>query len=143
LASASVEAATPAAKRKRITLMLNEGEPARVNGDALRLGQMMDNLISNAIKFTPPGGSVTVTTGSANGNSTLDVRGTGAGISARDQQQVFERFFRSHAAHEETIPGTGLGLTITKAIVDAHSGTIDMQSMLGRGTTIKITLPRG
>jgi two-component system, OmpR family, phosphate regulon sensor histidine kinase PhoR len=102
---------------------------------------VMDNLISNAIKFTPTGGSVTVRTTTNHTHATLEVSDSGAGISAADQAQLFDPFFRSRAAAAEAIQGTGLGLTITKAIVEAHRGTISVESALGKGTTFVVRLP--
>jgi PAS domain S-box-containing protein len=129
-----------------------------VAGDAVRLGQACDNLVSNAVKFTPPGGRVTlslragwrrpdgtVTDSEAPGAEPvvrLAVSDTGIGIPAGEQGELFTRFFRASTARRKAVPGVGLGLTITKAITTAHSGTLDVVSSEGRGTTFTLTLPR-
>ncbi|RBY75579.1 PAS domain-containing sensor histidine kinase [Blastococcus sp. TF02-09] len=129
-----------------------------VAGDPVRLGQACDNLVSNAVKFTPSGGSVTlaVTTGwqSPDGAVTPDerpgavpvaqlaVRDTGIGIPNDEQGKLFTRFFRASTAQRNAVPGVGLGLSITKAITTAHGGTLDLVSVEGEGTTFTLTLPR-
>ncbi len=129
-----------------------------VAGDPVRLGQACDNLVSNAVKFTPRGGDVTltVTAGwrSADGAVTaaerpgatpiaqLSVRDTGIGIPDDEQGKLFTRFFRASTAQRNAVPGVGLGLSITKAITTAHGGTLDLVSVEGEGTTFTLTLPR-
>ena len=110
-------------------------------GDRGRLGQVLDNLVSNALKFTNEGGSVDVNVTSSNGEAILEVRDTGIGIRKGEQAQLFDRFFRSSEATERAIPGTGLGLTIVKAIVERHEGTIEVESAAGKGTTMRVRLP--
>jgi signal transduction histidine kinase len=141
LAAECVTAARPAANAKQIELTLSDGSPGRLEGDRIRLAQVMDNLISNAIKFTPSGGRIAVSTASRNANAIFEVRDSGAGISAADQAQLFNPFFRSRSAAAKAIQGTGLGLTITKAIVEAHRGSINVESALGAGTTFVVELP--
>jgi signal transduction histidine kinase len=104
---------------------------------------MLDNLISNAIKFTPSGGRVTVRAGRRGSNAVFEVVDTGDGISEPDRDRLFEPFFRSREANARAVPGTGLGLTIAKAIVDAHDGTIEVESVPGGGATFRIRLPVG
>jgi signal transduction histidine kinase len=142
LASECVDAAKPAADAGGIELTLNDGSTQPMSGDPTRLAQMLDNLVSNAIKFTPSGGSVTITTATRDGDTFLEVVDSGVGISPVDQTQLFDRFFRTPDAAARATPGTGLGLTITKAIVDAHGGTIGVTSTVGRGTTFTVRLPR-
>jgi signal transduction histidine kinase len=103
---------------------------------------MMDNLVSNAIKFTPEGGSVCVRTALDHGLALFEVADTGPGISAADQEKLFDRFFRSPAAIEQAIRGTGLGLAITKAIADAHQGVITVESAVGEHSTFRVQLPQ-
>jgi signal transduction histidine kinase len=141
LAAECVEAAQPAADGNRIRLSLNRGLSEPLSGDPIRLAQMMDNLVSNAIKFTPVDGHVTVTTTVRNGQAVLEVADSGIGVATADQAQLFDRFFRTRAAVARATPGTGLGLTITKAIVDAHGGSIDVTSAVGVGTTFRVRLP--
>ena len=137
-----VEAAQPAADAKRIRLTLRDGAPGRIEGDPIRLAQMLDNLVSNAIKFTPVGGDVLVKAAGRDGHALFAVTDSGIGVSAVDQTQLFEPFFRTRAAADQAVLGTGLGLTITKAIVDAHGGSIRVESEVGTGTTFEVQLPR-
>ena len=141
LVTECVEAAKPAADAKLIELTVEHGAPPRLKGDPMRLAQLMDNLVSNAIKFTPQGGRVSVKTGAHDGSTLLEVTDSGSGISDADQLQLFNPFFRTQSATAHAIPGTGLGLTITKAIVDAHQGSIEVRSVVGRGTTFNVLLP--
>jgi signal transduction histidine kinase len=141
LAEECVEAARPAADAKEIELTLSRGEIGQIQGDPDRLAQMMDNLVSNAIKFTPDGGSVAVRTAFENGEALFEVTDTGFGISSVDQAHLFDRFFRARPAVDKAIRGTGLGLTITKAIVDAHKGSITVKSTPGKGSTFLARLP--
>jgi signal transduction histidine kinase len=142
LAADCVEAAQPFADAKEIALNLNREADQEIEGDPVRLAQMMDNLVSNAIKFTPAGGSVAVRTSSENGQAVFEVKDNGPGISAADQTRLFERFFRARPAIEKAVRGTGLGLTITKAIVDAHNGSITVESTPGTATIFLVRLPR-
>ncbi|MGY1823917.1 sensor histidine kinase [Geodermatophilus sp. SYSU D00079] len=128
-----------------------------VRGDAVRLGQACDNLVSNAVKFTPRGGRVTLALRpawrtpegtvapreepEATPVAQLAVSDTGIGIPAGEQTQLFARFFRASTARRHAVPGVGLGLTITKAITTAHGGTLEVSSTEGRGTTFTLTLP--
>ena len=141
IAAESVETARPLAEDKDITLTLATGRLQPFAGDRTRLAQLLDNLISNAIKFTPEGGRVDVRTSSARGNAILEVRDTGMGIPAEEQEYVFERFFRTSRATEEAIQGTGLGLAISKAIVHAHGGRITLASSDGEGATFRVSIP--
>ncbi len=112
-----------------------------VRGDAVRLGQACDNLISNAIKFTPRGGTVTVTLGTSTANAIITVQDTGMGIPTAELDQLYARFFRASTATRNAVPGVGLGLTITKAIVTAHDGELDVESEVGTGTAFSLSLP--
>jgi signal transduction histidine kinase len=142
LATECVESARPSANAKQIQLNLTRGAPERIQGDPFRLGQMMDNLVSNAIKFTHAGGSVRVRTAFEHGLVLFEVADTGPGISSLDQAQLFDRFFRSPAAIEQAIRGTGLGLAITKTIVEAHQGSITVESAVGKHSTFRVQLPQ-
>jgi PAS domain S-box-containing protein len=129
-----------------------------VPGDAVRLGQACDNLVSNAVKFTPSGGRVTLALRPAwqtpDGGiidvgrpgavpvARLSVSDTGIGIASGEQGKLFQRFFRASTAQRNAVPGVGLGLAITKAITTAHGGTLDLVSAEGEGTTFTLTLPR-
>jgi PAS domain S-box-containing protein len=136
-----VEAAKPAAETAGVRLGFSAETVHTVPGDRGRLAQLVDNLVSNAIKFTPAGGTVAVRVGPGAAGAVIEVSDTGMGIAPGEQEQLFERFFRTRSATDRAIPGTGLGLSISKAIVDAHGGTIDVESAAGRGTTFRIELP--
>ena len=112
-----------------------------VRGDSVLLGQACDNLISNAVKFTPRGGRVTVSLESRNACAVVTVRDTGIGIPESELDQLYARFFRASTATRNAVPGVGLGLTITKAIVTAHEGKLDVESEEGVGTAFIMTLP--
>ncbi|HEX5245644.1 MAG TPA: ATP-binding protein [Gaiellaceae bacterium] len=143
LAAHAVESARPAADARGIIVRLEQGDPAAMlAGDPTRLAQMLDNLISNAIKFTPEGGRVTVRADRRGSDAVFEVSDTGGGIADGDRDRLFDPFFRSREVNARAVPGTGLGLTITKAIVDAHHGTIEIDSTHG-GTTFRVWLPVG
>ncbi|MEK6275351.1 MAG: ATP-binding protein [Actinomycetota bacterium] len=143
LAAECVEAATPAAAEKSISLVLDAAPVPAFVGDRGRLAQVLDNLISNALKFTPEGGSVEVSTKVTGDRIWIEVADTGMGIPVADHPRLFERFFRSSTADERAISGTGLGLAIVKAIVEAHNGEITIDSKEGQGTTFRVALPLG
>ena len=136
-----VEASSPVADSKGIDLRLQTRRLPKLAGDPVRLAQVLDNLVSNALKFTPSGGSVEVRLRAEEGLAVLEVEDTGLGIPEEEQERLFERFFRSSNAMESAIPGTGLGLTITKAIVERHEGTIEVESAANEGTTVRVRLP--
>nr|WP_255257224.1 ATP-binding protein [Arthrobacter sp.]AXV46316.1 signal transduction histidine kinase [Arthrobacter sp.] len=109
--------------------------------DPLRIGQVLDNLLSNAIKFSPGGGHITIAAQHTTGHVTVEVSDTGIGMTPEELQVAFTKFFRSGSVIKAAIPGAGLGLAITKNIVEAHHGTIALASEPGRGTTVTIILP--
>ena len=117
-----------------------EAVPA-VLGDHERLVQLVGNLLSNAMKFTPAGGTITVRTFVDGDVVVLEVADTGIGIPAGEQDRLFQRFFRASTASAQAIPGTGLGLVISRAIVEAHGGTIGVASEPGAGTCFRVELP--
>ena len=141
VASESVETARPQAEAKGITLTLATGPVPLIAGDRARIAQLLDNLVSNAVKFTPEGGRVDVRVRAVKDQAVLEVRDSGMGIPAGEQEFLFQRFFRTSAATEQAIQGTGLGLAISKAIVEAHSGRITVASEEGAGTTFHVALP--
>lgn len=139
---ASVESAIPVAAAAGVRVSVDVlDETALVIGDALRLGQACDNLLSNAIKFTGRDGSIAILVAIANGNVEITVTDTGMGIPAAELDQLAARFFRASTATRAAVPGVGLGLTITKAIVVAHGGELDVTSMVDVGTSFVIRLP--
>jgi PAS domain S-box-containing protein len=141
LVSDCVEGAKPRAQEKDVDLILAAEPHVRLSGDDQRLAQLLDNLISNALKYTPEGGRVEATLQRENGNVRIDVKDSGIGIPAEEQQFLFDRFFRASTAKEAAVPGVGLGLTIVKAITEAHGGRIEVESQEGRGTTFRVELP--
>ena len=142
LAGEAIEAARPAAEAKNLIVTLEHDQPAVVSVDANRIGQALDNLISNAIKFTPEGGKVHLLIENRGTAYTLHVTDTGYGIPASEQERLFERFFRSTTASANHVPGTGLGLTIAQAIIESHGGSIGFDSTEGKGTTFSVSLPK-
>lgn len=137
----SVEAAKPIADEKGIELRASLDSTPKMVGDRGRLAQVLDNLVSNALKFTTEGGRVDVRVSAQNGDALIEVVDTGIGIAPQEQALLFDRFFRSSEAAERAIPGTGLGLTIVKAIVERHDGSIEVESSKGTGTMMRIRLP--
>jgi two-component system phosphate regulon sensor histidine kinase PhoR len=117
------------------------GAEIDINGDSERLAQVFDNLFSNAIKYTPAGGHVEGSVGRDGTVAVIRVRDTGRGIAEAEQSKIFNKFFRSSTVLTDAIPGVGLGLAITKTIVDAHGGSISVSSELGKGTTFEVRLP--
>ncbi|HXV57211.1 MAG TPA: ATP-binding protein, partial [Gaiellaceae bacterium] len=132
----------PAAEAKGVDLRLEAPSvPATIRADGQRLDQLLDNLVSNAVKFTPDGGTVAVGLDRDGDDLVLTVSDTGIGIPAGEQRHLFERFFRASSAQKRAIDGTGLGLTIALAIAEAHGGSIRFASVEGEGTTFRIALP--
>ncbi|MFC7492596.1 MULTISPECIES: sensor histidine kinase [unclassified Nocardioides] len=136
-----VDAARPHADRAGVVLQMDAPGSLAYAGDAQRLGQVVDNLVSNAIKYTAAGGSATVHLEGSDGSAVLRVRDTGVGICPEDREQLFNRFFRTREATLGAIPGVGLGLSIAKAIVESHGGVIEVESEVGRGSEFRVVLP--
>ncbi len=137
----SVEESGPRAAAGGVELTCEASAASPVQADKGRMFQLVDNLVSNAIKFTPEGGDVRVSVTPVNGVVRLEVADTGVGIAPEEQDRLFERFFRASTASEHQIPGTGLGLYITRAIVEAHGGSIAVRSDPGEGSSFCIELP--
>jgi two-component system sensor histidine kinase BaeS len=114
-------------------------DPTPVDGDPTRLHQVATNILSNAIKFTPPGGTVTVAVAPVDGLAKLDVIDTGVGILPVDQPHVFERFWRGGNASD--VAGSGIGLSVVVELVRAHRGSVSVDSEPGRGTHVTVTIP--
>ncbi|NJO83597.1 MAG: GAF domain-containing protein [Blastochloris sp.] len=112
-----------------------------LHGDFQRLKQIFNNLISNAIKYTPPEGRIQIAAEATNDSIRIAVIDNGIGISPEDQARIFERFYRVRHAETETIEGTGLGLALVKKLVEAHGGQLGLESALGEGSTFTVTLP--
>jgi signal transduction histidine kinase len=119
----------------------NGGAALAINGDSERLAQVFDNLFSNAIKYTPAGGRVEGSVGRDGDVAVVRVRDTGRGIPEAEQDKIFNKFFRGSTVLTDAIPGVGLGLAITKTIVDAHGGSITVISQPDQGATFEVRLP--
>jgi heavy metal sensor kinase len=132
----------PLAQEKELTLRRELESGVLVNGDEVRLKQIVVNLLDNAIKYTPSGGRVTIRVRGENGHAQLEVADTGIGIDAESQRHVFERFYRAKEVRSGQIEGTGLGLAIVHSIVDAHQGSISLTSTKDRGSSFTVQLLR-
>ena len=141
LVEASLGSAHAHAEASQVTLSMEVPAPLWAHVDPLRISQALDNLISNAIKYSPDGGSVRVSASTEGDRVLLHVEDDGLGMTATDAEQVFTRFFRSPAVRDGSIPGAGLGLSTTKAIVERHGGSISCNTHLGSGSTFTLELP--
>ncbi|WP_244928254.1 PAS domain-containing sensor histidine kinase [Nocardioides sp. W7] len=137
----AVEAARPTAEKAevRVDAVVPDRLPARV--DEQRIRQVLDNLVSNAVKYSVVGGRATVSLRQRPDTVEIEVSDTGIGIPADEIEQVFSRFFRGGHALSQHISGTGLGLNIVSSIVAAHDGTVSLESEVGVGSTFRVTLP--
>ena len=137
-----VELSGVAADNKGLRVVVEAmDEPLYATGDASELDKVCANLVSNAVKYTPEGGKVTISLNRVDGEILLTCADEGLGISEEDQRQLFTEFFRSTNAEAVAQPGTGLGLAIASRIVERHHGRIELQSALGQGSTFRIFLP--
>jgi signal transduction histidine kinase len=136
LATDAVELTAPLAEHAGVRLALElAADSATVDGDPFRLAQLLDNLLANAVKFTPAGGAVTVRVD----GTALEVSDTGPGIPAEERERLFEAFARGGGSDA---PGTGLGLTIVRAIADAHGASVEVDTEPGRGTRFRVGFTR-
>jgi len=141
LVETSIGSAQAQAEHANIRLTTDVPSPLWAYADPLRIGQALDNLVSNAIKYSPDGGNVSISARSTNEWVQLSVSDNGMGISSEDTTRVFKRFFRTESAKGAAIAGAGLGLSITKMIVERHGGHISCASGQGQGSTFTLTLP--
>lgn len=141
LVETSIGSAQAQAERSAVALVADVPSPLWAYADPLRIGQALDNLVSNAIKYSPDGGTVRISAPATEAWVQLDVTDTGMGMSPEDTARVFRRFFRAEAAREAAIPGAGLGLSITKTIIERHGGQIFCESHRGKGSTFTMILP--
>jgi signal transduction histidine kinase len=140
VARQAAEEARGRADAKDLELVVDANGPVPVDADRGRVFQLLDNLISNAVKFTPDGGTIEIRV-RANDDACLEVCDTGIGFTAAEAVRVFERFYRTDRAVERQVPGTGLGLFIAAAIADAHGGRISAHPREGGGAVFKVELP--
>jgi len=115
--------------------------PVEVQADPEAIAELIDNLVSNAVKYTTPGGRVAVVLERRPGLAEIRVSDTGIGIPAEERDRIFEEFYRAPNAQDSGKDGTGLGLSIVKAIVEAHGGAIGIDGREGEGTAVSVTLP--
>jgi signal transduction histidine kinase len=131
------------AKRRGVTLtVVLPDRPIRIRHDPPRVGQVVANLVGNAIKFTPRGGTVRVEVASTDDGARIDVTDTGVGIEPTELPHIFERFYRGSRSNEARGSGSGLGLAIVRSIVDMHGGTVEVASGAGAGSRFTVRLPR-
>jgi signal transduction histidine kinase len=139
----AVEQTSAAATRRGVGVTLHlPPTPIRIRHDPQRIGQVVANLVNNAIKFTQPGGSVAVDVAATAGGATIEVTDTGVGIDPDELPHIFERFYRGSRANEVRSSGSGLGLAIVHSIVDMHGGTVEVESRIGAGSRFTVALPR-
>ena len=132
----------PVAEDKNIRLLLESADaPVAVRGDARRLQRVLTNLVDNAIKYTPAGGTVTMTVAQAPGVVQVAVSDTGCGIAPDDLPRIFDRYYR--ADHSRSTPGSGLGLSLARAFARAHGGDITVASTPGKGSVFTLVMPAG
>jgi signal transduction histidine kinase len=135
-----VDAHRGEAARAGVALELDDAEAA-LSGDRRCLAQLVDNLLSNALKFTPAGGRVTVRVGARAGRARIEVADTGVGISPAEQGHLFDRFSRGAGAERAHLPGAGLGLAIVRIVAEGHDGAVRVDSREGHGATFQVDLP--
>jgi signal transduction histidine kinase len=142
LLTEAAENAGPAAAAKNIALEIEAGvEPQSAVADRPQLLRVVDNLVTNAVKFTPDGGTVRLSAWGEGDAAILAVADSGAGIPSADLPDLFNRFFRGRNAVEDAVPGSGLGLAISQVIAEAHGSTIEVESTPGTGSTFRLALP--
>jgi two-component system sensor histidine kinase GlrK len=125
-------------KGQRLTLEL---EKLNAEADAEKLVSIVDNLVGNAVKFTPPGGAITVGMRAEGGNARIDVIDSGPGVPAEEREAIFNSFFRGRAKASGRVEGTGLGLAIAREYAEAHGGRIEVVAR-SSGAHFRVTLPR-
>lgn len=123
-----------------LEVRLDDG-PLLVLGDPTEIDQLVANLVSNAVKYTPSGGTVTLSVRRRDHEVEIGVADDGLGIAEEDQARIFRAFYRTENPQALSEPGTGLGLAIVATVVERHGGRLELDSRLGEGTTFTITLP--
>ena len=138
----TVHLLTPSAEKRRQNLRLLTDTPAGLVGDRAKLGQVIYNLVDNALKYSPDGGSVQISLTVRSDRVLCQVRDEGVGISQEDQAHIFDRFYRVDKARSRETGGTGLGLSIVRQLILLHHGDIQVQSEIGKGSVFTVSLPR-
>jgi len=141
VAADALDEAHARAERKGVSLFLSSEGPVRIEADRRRLLQLLDNLIGNAVKFTPEGGRVEVRVERTLAGAAIEVLDSGVGVPAGDEERIFERFYRSPSAISDQVPGTGLGLFIARAIAERHGGSLVARRREGGGSIFRLELP--
>ncbi len=136
---ATAVAAYPVPEGRAAPILKSAGQPCWVRADASKLRQCLNNILSNAYKYSPAGGAIEVELTFGQGDCGVSVRDRGIGMSSEQLDRVFERFYRADSAG--TIPGTGLGMSIVKEIIDLHGGRVTVESRMGEGTAVLLRLP--
>lgn len=136
-----VRSLLPLAERSKVTLNVAPSEPLFASLPAIELDRILTNLVNNAIKFTPTGGSVTLTFSRTDASAVISIADTGFGMSPDTIEHIFERFYRAPDAEERGITGTGLGLPLVQGLVSKHLGSVAVNSVVGEGSTFTVTLP--
>ncbi len=139
----AVEQSASAARKRGIALALHlPPAPVRIRHDPQRIGQVVSNLVANAVKFTPRGGSVAIDVNATPEGARIDVLDSGAGIASAELPHIFDRFYRGSSADEARSSGSGLGLAIVRSIVEMHGGLVVVESKVGAGSRFSVSLPR-
>lgn len=120
---------------------LRLGDPVMVSGNSGLLRQLLLNLVGNALRYTPPGGTVTIATAASDGQALLTVSDTGSGIPAEHLPRIFDRFYRADKTRSRSEGGSGLGLAICTQMAQLHGGKIEVESREGQGSTFTVSLP--
>ncbi len=139
----AVETWRTPARRRRLVLEVHDAGGPPVRGDARRLAQVVDHLLANAVKFTPPGGRVELCVRDGGDAALLEVVDTGPGVPAADLERIFDPLYRAAGAVRAQVPGAGLGLALVRAIVDAHDGQVEARNGPAGGTVVRVRVPYG
>jgi PAS domain S-box-containing protein len=138
---AAIEGARPAAEARDVRIELDTTEGSPLTGDGQQLAMVLENVVGNAVKYTEPGTTVRVEASTGEAGWTVDVRDHGPGVAADETEQIFHRFTRGSAARAGRVPGAGLGLAISRAVVELHGGTIEPVDTGDPGALFRISLP--
>jgi two-component system sensor histidine kinase BaeS len=141
LAESAAASIQPRAQAKQVYLTFEESPPLFMEADPQRISQVLNNLLANAVTHTPARGEIRVTPGQQDGLVQVSIKDTGPGIPSEELSNIFERFYRVDKSRSRSTGGVGLGLTISKHLVEAHGGTIEAFSQPGNGSEFVVSLP--